>query len=181
MDVKLIPLEETDLEMVRQWRNLPEVSEYMYTDANITEEEQKKWYTRVKNDPTQTYWIIEYNETKLGLVSIYNIKQNFKHCSWAFYLGNTEVRGAGIGSKVEYTILNHVFEVMNFHKLMCEVFTFNEKVIQMHKKFGFKEEGLYREHILKNGIYHDVAALALLKNEWNSVKDQIKESIYNRD
>ena len=180
MDVKLIPLQEADIELVRQWRNLPEVSKYMYTDAQITVEEQKNWYERIKNDTSQKYWLIEYDNIKLGLVSIYNIKQNFKHCSWAFYLGNTEVRGAGIGSKVEYTILNYVFETMQFNKLMCEVFSFNEKVIQMHKKFGFKEEGLYKEHILKGEKYFDVVALAILKSEWNKVKDQLKESIYNR-
>jgi len=180
MDVKLIPFQEADIELVRQWRNLPEVSKYMYTDDQITAEEQKNWFERIKNDASQKYWIIEYDNMKLGLVSIYNIKLDFKHCSWAFYLGNTEVRGAGIGSKVEYTILNYVFETMQFNRLMCEVFSFNEKVIQMHKKFGFKEEGYYKEHILKGGKYYDVVALAILKSEWYISKDKLKESIYNR-
>ena len=152
----------------------------MYTDDQITAEEQKNWFERIKNDASQKYWIIEYDNMKLGLVSIYNIKLDFKHCSWAFYLGNTEVRGAGIGSKVEYTILNYVFETMQFNRLMCEVFSFNEKVIQMHKKFGFKEEGYYKEHILKGGKYYDVVALAILKSEWYISKDKLKESIYNR-
>ena len=180
MDVKLIPFQEADIELVRQWRNLPEVSKYMYTDDQITAEEQKNWFERIKIDASQKYWIIEYDNMKLGLVSIYNIKLDFKHCSWAFYLGNTEVRGAGIGSKVEYTILNYVFETMQFNRLMCEVFSFNEKVIQMHNKFGFNEEGYYKEHILKGGKYYDVVALAILKSEWYISKDKLKESIYNR-
>lgn len=181
MDIKLVDVKEEDLEQIRIWRNSKEVSQYMYTSDEISSDQQKKWFDKIKSDASQKYWLIEYNGTKLGLVSIYNIKENFKHCSWAFYLGNTEVRGAGIGSKVEYTILNYVFETMQFNKLMCEVFTFNEKVIQMHKKFGFKQEGLYREHILKDGQYFDVAALAILKHEWDVIKESLKQSIYNRE
>lgn len=180
MDIKLIEIKEEDLELIRNWRNSEEVSRYMYTSDQITPEQQLDWFTKIKNDDSQKYWLIEYDNIKLGLVSIYNIKQNFKHCSWAFYLGNSDVRGAGIGSKVEYTILNYVFEIMKFNKLMCEVFSFNEKVIQMHKKFGFQQEGLFREHILKDGKFFDVVALAILKCEWDLSKERLKESIYNR-
>jgi UDP-4-amino-4,6-dideoxy-N-acetyl-beta-L-altrosamine N-acetyltransferase len=180
MNIKLVDIKEEDLEQIRNWRNSKEVSRYMYTSEEITTEQQKNWFLKIQSDTSQKYWIIEYNGEKLGLVSLYNIKHNFKHCSWAFYLGNTQVRGAGIGSKVEYTILDYVFETMQLNKLMCEVFSFNEKVIQMHKKFGFQQEGYFKEHILKDGVYHDVVALAILKSEWTKLKDQLNESIYNR-
>ncbi len=180
MDIQLVDITEEDLELIRQWRNSKEVSQYMYTSDEITSEQQKKWFEKIKSDPSQKYWLIKYDEKKLGLASLYNIKQNFKHCSWAFYLGNTNVRGAGIGSKVEYNILSYVFETMKFNKLMCEVFIFNDKVIQMHKKFGFKQEGLYKEHILKEGQYFDVIALAMLKSEWDIIKENLRVSIYNR-
>ena len=100
MDIKLVDIKEEDLEQIRNWRNSKEVSQYMYTSDVITSEQQKKWFEKIKSDSTQKYWLIEYNSVKLGLASIYNINNSFKHCSWAFYLGNTEVRGAGIGSKV---------------------------------------------------------------------------------
>ncbi len=180
MDINLVEIKEEDLELIRRWRNSKEVSQYMYTSEEITSENQKKWFERIKLDASQKYWLIEYNGKKLGLVSIYNIKENFKHCSWAFYIGNTEVRGAGIGSKVEFTILNYVFETMKFNKLMCEVFSFNEKVIHMHEKFGFNQEGLFKKHILKDGKYFDVVALAILKHEWDLLKENLKQSIYNR-
>lgn len=36
-----------DMEMVRQWRMMPEVTKYMYTDPIITLEQQIKWYDKV--------------------------------------------------------------------------------------------------------------------------------------
>lgn len=181
MDIILSKLTADDLELVRTWRNSEDVSKYMYTDANISEEMQAEWYKRVIKDDTSEYWIIEYNGKKLGLASITDISSLYDSCSWAFYLGDTSVRGAGIGSKVEYNILSYVFENLKLNKLKCEVFSFNKKVIAMHERFGFRREAHYRAHVLKNGEYHDVVGLALLKQEWKMLKDSMHTKIYGND
>jgi len=177
-DINLLPLQENHLEMVRNWRNMPEVAKYMYTEDHITEDQQIQWYQKIKNEPSQKYWVIEYDGTSVGLVSLYNIKPAFKTCYWAFYLGNSSIRGAGIGSKVEYNMLKKVFEEMQFNKLLCEVFTSNESVIKMHEKFGFRREAYFREHIYKNNEFYDVVSLAFLKKEWDSLKGSLYKKVY---
>jgi UDP-4-amino-4,6-dideoxy-N-acetyl-beta-L-altrosamine N-acetyltransferase len=179
-DITLVELNSEHLEMVRNWRNLEEVNKYMYTTVQVTEEGQKKWFEKIKNDPSSRYWIIEYDSKPLGLASITNIDKLFDSCTWAFYLGDSSVRGAGIGSKVEYNIIQYVFETLKLNKLNCTVFTFNESVIKMHEGFGFRREALFRQHVLKDNVYLDVAGLALLKNEWATLKEYMYNKIYNR-
>lgn len=177
-DIELVEIEEKDIETIRQWRNSEEVSSYMYTDSEITKENQILWFNKIKNDLSSKYWIITYNNKKLGLASLTNIDKTLSSCYWAFYLGDTSVRGAGIGGKVEYRVLNYVFENLKLHKLRCEVFVFNDKVIKMHEKFGFRREAYYREHCYKNGSYIDVVGLALLNSEWNVIKDKMNAKVY---
>lgn len=105
-DIELMPLAGEDIEMVREWRNSPEVSQYMYTENLINKEQQEKWFKKVKEDKSSHYWIIEYNGKKLGLASISGIDHVLQSCYWAFYLGDSSVRGAGIGAKVEYNIIS---------------------------------------------------------------------------
>jgi UDP-4-amino-4,6-dideoxy-N-acetyl-beta-L-altrosamine N-acetyltransferase len=164
--------------MVRGWRNSPEVSAYMYNSFEISPEEQLKWYQKIKNDNSSRYWIIEVSGRPIGVASLSGISKLFNSCYWAFYLGDTEIRGGGIGSKVEYQVLNYVFEDLGLNKLRCEVFSFNEKVIQLHEKFGFRREAYYRQHIFKDGSFRDVVGLALLKSEWIMIKDKMKIKIY---
>lgn|SRR5574344_860310 len=178
-DIKLRNLEETDLEMVRNWRNSKEVSQYMYTENHISKEDQIKWFHRIKSDTSCKYWIIEFENKPLGLASITDINSVYDSCFWAFYLGDSSVRGAGIGAKVEYNILSFVFDELKLNKLRCEVFTFNDKVITMHEKFGFRRESYYREHIKKGDKYYDVVGLAMLKKEWASIKEFHFNRIYN--
>jgi UDP-4-amino-4,6-dideoxy-N-acetyl-beta-L-altrosamine N-acetyltransferase len=179
-DIELILVQEDHIETIRDWRNSEQVKAYMYTDKYITLEDQRKWFESIKGSPKSKYWIISWDKKELGLVSLTNIDTALNSCYWAFYLGDTSVRGAGIGGKVEYKILEYVFENLKLNKLRCEVFAFNEKVIKMHEKFGFRREAYYREHCLKNGKYEDVVGLAILKSEWNQIKDQLYANVYER-
>lgn len=177
-DIQLISVKKEDLELIRSWRNSPEVSAYMYTDKSITKEEQEAWYEKMRNDTSSRYWIIQYEEKKLGLASLTGISQTFNSCYWAFYLGDMSVRGGGIGAKVEYNVLAYVFEELKLNKIRCEVFAFNDKVIKMHEKFGFRREAYYRQHSLKNGKYEDVVGLALLRSEWEQLQSTLKTKVY---
>jgi len=179
-DIQLIEMTEEYIELVRNWRNSPEVSQYMYTDKIISKEEQKKWFIKVSTNPSYKYWIIMYQNKPLGVANLYDINHNLLSCYWAFYLGDTSVRGAGIGAKVEYNVLSYVFDILNFNKLRCEVLVSNTPVIKMHEKFGFRREAYYREHCPKNGKFEDAVGLAMLKSEWESLKEIIKNKVYGK-
>ena len=179
-DIVLRDLQPDDLEMIRQWRNSPEVSSYMYSDAQITVEQQEEWFQKIRNEESSQYWVIEYDGKSLGLASLTQINQLLESCYWAFYLGDTSIRGAGLGAKVEYRVLAYVFEALKLNKLRCEVFVFNTKVISMHEKFGFRREAYYREHCRKNGKFEDVVGLAMLRSEWMQLKSVLKEKVYGK-
>ena len=97
MDIELIPMKEDHIELVRKWRNSKEVSQYMYTEDIISFEAQKKWFEFISNSDKYIYWIVKYDNRLLGVVNLYEIDNRNKTAFWAFYLGDTSVRGAGIG------------------------------------------------------------------------------------
>lgn len=177
MDIQLKKLSIEDIELVRNWRNSNDVARYMYSESHISEEDQLKWFNRI-SETTSKYWIISYDGKKLGLASLTGIDTTLQSCYWAFYLGDSSVRGAGIGAKVEYKVLQYVFDKLNLNKLRCEVFVENHKVIRMHEKFGFRREAYYREHCFKNSTKLDVVGLAILRSEWDLLKDFQKKKIY---
>lgn len=179
-DINLLLLEKSDIEMVRRWRNTPDVASFMYSESNIDEEQQIYWFNKISKEKNSIYWIIEFEEQKIGLASLTGIDSALNSCYWAFYLGESTVRGAGIGAKIEFNILDYVFSVLKLNKLRCEVFVSNEKVIKMHEKFGFRREAYYREHCIKNGQKLDVIGLAILSSEWALFRKIMKNKIYGR-
>lgn len=169
--LRLRKMVEPDIYKVLEWRMLPEVTKYMYTDIEGTKESQKKWFDRVSTSSKYRYWMIEFDETDIGVLNLYDINQVNKRCFWAYYIADTSFRGKGIGRDLECNLYNYVFNFMKFNKLCCEVFEFNDKVIKIHEKFGSKIEGVFKEHIFKNGAYHNVVRMAILRDEWYAIRD----------
>jgi UDP-4-amino-4,6-dideoxy-N-acetyl-beta-L-altrosamine N-acetyltransferase len=173
MGVTLRKINQEDLEMIMNWRMAPEVTKYMYTDPVITLDMQKEWYEKIIiNKELEKYWIIQLDNTvDVGLLSINNIDYHNKQASWAYYIASTEARGKGLGRILECNIYDYVLNELNLNKLWCEVFEFNDKVISIHEKFGSKIEGKFIDHIYKNGEYHNVIRMAILKSDWVRLKE----------
>lgn len=166
-----------DMDKIREWRNLPKVADYMYTDHVITPEEHAVWFSRILKDPSYKYWIIVCDGEDVGLANLYAIDQLNRRCYWAFYVVSPNVRGKGVGSFVEYSVLNYVFDELKLEKLCCEVLAFNAGVVEMHRRFGFAQEGLFRKHIFKRGEFQDVVCLAILKEEWETLRPQQEQKL----
>lgn len=179
-DVILREITVDDLELIRTWRSSESISKYMYTTPNITPEQQLAWYAKMQESKTSKYWMITYEGKPLGVASLYNINDQFKNSYWAFYLGDSSVRGKGVGSKVEFQVCEYVFDTMGYNKLLCEVFVWNTAVVKMHEKFGFRRESYFRQHVFKNEKWEDVIGMAMLKQEWDQQKKYLFEKITKR-
>ncbi|MFG6554308.1 UDP-4-amino-4,6-dideoxy-N-acetyl-beta-L-altrosamine N-acetyltransferase [Sulfitobacter sp. 1A16808] len=172
---KLREIENSELEMIRSWRNAPEVRSKMYTQHEITSEEHQLWWSSVSVREDQAYFIYENSGVPLGVVSFTQMDKVSANCSWAFYSKPNAPKGSG--SRMEYLALSRAFQEYNFHKLSCEVLDFNTAVIRLHKKFGFREEGVFREHHNIDGKYVDIVRLGLLSSEWDAARDELKAAL----
>jgi UDP-4-amino-4,6-dideoxy-N-acetyl-beta-L-altrosamine N-acetyltransferase len=179
--ITLRPMQAGDREMLLHWRNQSEVARYMYNENRIGPEEHRRWFESALQDSTRKYWVIVCDDEDVGLANIYNIDERHRRCYWAFYLASSNIRGKGVGSFVEYFVLRHVFDELGLNRLCCEVLCFNEAVVHMHKKFGFTEEGVLRQHIIKDGQPFDVVTLGILREEWSAARTAMEEQLRSKN
>lgn len=162
---------------VREWRNLPEIRKYMYTDRIIGEDEHAAWLEGLGKNDKNRFFIVFFDSFPIGAVSLNNINHDFKTAEWAFYIFDEGAKNKGIGAAIEAYFLDYVFEECGFEKLNCEVISSNEAVVKMHQKFGFEIEGVRRKNIVKNGTREDVVLLGILKEEWLCNRDKLTKVI----
>ena len=176
MACRLRLLDESDLERVRQWRMLPEITRYMYTDPQPTAEQQREWFARIGASSRDRVWIIELVEgaEPVGLMSLTDIDPVHRRACWAYYIASEAARGKGLAKTLELNIYRYVFEVMKFNRLWCEVLAFNDRVVALHERFGSNVEGVLRQHIIKNGEKHDVVRMAVLADEWPAIREKYR-------
>jgi len=172
--IALRDLRPDDEPVILRWRNLPDVARYMYSDHQITPEEHGKWFSSIPDDPKRRYWVIVCDGEDVGLINLYDIDVANSRCFWGFYLASPSMRGKGVGSFAWHSVLRHVFDDLGLNKLCSEVLGFNEQGIKLHARFGFQQEGLFRQHVVKDGEPMDVVRLAILREEWERAREEIE-------
>jgi len=162
---------ETDLSLVLQWRNHPDVRCYMYTHHEIAQEEHARWFAQLSNDDSQCALIYVVDDIPQGYV-------NFKMCAastvadWGFYLAPDAPKGTG--GQLGRAALNHAFHEMGLYKVCGQAIGFNEKSIRFHLRMGFQREGVLRQQHFDGEKYHDVECFGLLLSEWQGMNNENK-------
>lgn len=178
--IGLRDIDEGDRQRLLTWRNLPSVAEYMYSDHEITPEEHDQWFDTTRHRDDRRYWIIELDGAPVGLANLVDIDLDARRCTWAFYLADDSTRGRGVGSWVEYNVLEFVFETLGLEKLYCEVLSTNGAVVAMHESFGFRREAYHRSHVWKAGLPQDVVGLGILRSEWESLRPAVQQRLTDK-
>ena len=93
------------------------------------------------------------------------IKINWKNRvgELAIMIGETQMHGKGYGTDAIRTLCQFGFDELNLHKIKAVVFDFNEPALRCYEKCGFVREGLLKEEIYREGAYHDVVMMGLIK------------------
>ncbi|MRI34297.1 UDP-4-amino-4,6-dideoxy-N-acetyl-beta-L-altrosamine N-acetyltransferase [Endozoicomonas sp. OPT23] len=164
-----------EVELMLAWRNAPSVRQNMYTNHVITLAEHLKWWESTKQNNKSQYFMFESNGQPYGIIGFTGIDRLNRCTSWAFYAAPGSPRGTG--SKMEFQALEYAFNTLKLNKIFCEVLSFNAAVIKLHKKFGFVEEGVFRQQHLVDGIFTDVHRLGLLESEWAEQKSAVRSRL----
>lgn len=170
-EVSLRDLEPGDKDRLFAWRNSEAVRPYMYTDHLISREEHERWFAGIPADPRRRYWVIELDGQPVGLANLYDIDRANHRCAWAYYLAEPSTRGLGLGSFVEFWVIEQVFGPLGLSKLWCEVLASNEAVWKLHERHGFRQEACFRQHIWRGSEPQDVLGLGLLAADWPMFRD----------
>jgi UDP-4-amino-4,6-dideoxy-N-acetyl-beta-L-altrosamine N-acetyltransferase len=178
--MSLIPLSENDLALVLPWRNAPEVRRNMYTHHEISPDEHRAWFERMRQDPSARWYL--YRDTAgepQGVVYFTAIDPMQKTAFWGFYA--KPEASPGTGTRMEYEALDLAFGELALRKLNCEVLASNPVVVNLHRKVGFTQEGVFRAQHFDGTAQIDIIRLGLLANEWVEHRERLRQRVAQLD
>ncbi len=154
-----------------EWRNSENVRKYFIHDDIITKEEHSLWIASVKKGDIKAY-VVYYDDIAVGLVYLPKIFSKHKTAEIGLYIYDERFKKKGIAQKAYEDLINMAFNQFGIEKLFCKIISTNVASVNLHKKIGFKEEGLLKKDIVKSdGLRHDVILMGLLKDEHNLKKN----------
>ena len=160
-----------DLKKIFLWRNNSFIRSKMLNQKKISYKEHLSWYKDLQKNNTQKSYIIFYKDVPIGVASIKQINLINQTCTWGFYIANKAFRY--LAALVEYELIELIFKNKKIKKIWGETLSSNKTILKIHKYFGFRIIGTYKEHIKVNNKFQDVILTSLFKKDWNISKKKI--------
>ena len=140
-----------------KWLNDEEVTKHMESGGNFDYKTLEKYLTDVENNPKYFWAIISKNNSKhIGNIKVDPIDLNNKFGEFGIMIGDKKSWGKGYAKQASKVVLNFCFQKLKLRKINLGVLANNDSAIKLYDSLGFKLEGHFKKHILKNGKYIDV-------------------------
>lgn len=170
--VKLRPIEQEDLEMLRELANDPYYENMIVGwSFPISKKDQEEWYKEYKCNDKMIRYIIETEEDgAVGMIGLRDIDwKNGSASGGGMRIARKELRTKGIATDAWMTQLKYAFNELRLNRVNGSAVDYNKASLRVTEKVGFKVEGIQRQAIFKNGAYHDVILLGVLKKDYEEI------------
>jgi RimJ/RimL family protein N-acetyltransferase len=154
-----------------KWFLDPVVLRYQKFDNNLTLKKLKSHIIKRNEEKNRCYWMIYTRQGELiGVNALTDINDSKKSASWNITIGEKEYWNQGYGTDTLKTVSKFFFDKLKYNRLELTAFPKNIAGIKCYKKCGFKKEGIKRKAICKNGKFHDLVVMSLIKNDYKKFK-----------
>ncbi len=165
-------MERCDLEDLRQLHNHDGTLAMLTDVQHITEAQQEAWYQAISLSKTSRRYVarLRADDSFVGMMRVDQIDLANRNC----FIGcdiSYEMRGKGFATEFFSYLLNYYFNNYGLHRVQLVTLSSNSQARRLYHKLGFVEEGISREAIYRDGSWHDLLAMGLLKRDWRKSED----------
>lgn len=126
--------------MVLAWRNDSSIRVWMNNQEEIALEKHLLFIDSLRDDDTKRYFLVREGNRYIGVVDFTNIDREKRECEIGLY-ANPFDKVFGVGRVLGRICLDYAFGELKADRLKLEVFSDNQKALNLYNYLGFKEVG----------------------------------------
>ncbi len=167
--VDLGPVQREYLPKYVEWLNDWEVAQYLMPGIpqTVTLDGETEWFeTRQRERDSIVFAILARPEGNLiGNCGLQRIDLKNRCAQFGIFIGDKSYWGRGFGTDATRTLLHFGFEQLGLHRVELEVYAFNPRATRAYEKAGFRRDGTRRQALFRNGEFHDIHIMSILRDE----------------
>jgi len=168
--VRLRAIEQEDIPRFVRWLNDPDVIRFLTIYQPISTADEIRWFQRHLESKDDFVYAIETAEgVHIGNIGLHGLDWKNHSATLGIFIGEKAYWGLGYGTDAILTLLHFAFGEMNLNRIELSVFDYNERAIRSYRKCGFQLEGSRRQALYREGEYHDVLVMSILKSEYEAM------------
>jgi RimJ/RimL family protein N-acetyltransferase len=118
------------------------------------------------SDPRSQAIIATSDGIPIGWVRRYGESRFPDSWSIGIGIGEDDRLGQGYGSAALKLWIDYLFRTSTIHRLALATYSFNQRMLRVAEKVGFRHEGTERGLVHWDGHWQDRVRYAMLRHEW---------------
>jgi ribosomal-protein-alanine N-acetyltransferase len=114
------------------------------------------------------------DEALLGGVTLRNVQRGAAQSATIGYWMGERHAGNGYMTEALGAVLGHAFGPLGLHRVEAACMSHNERSRRLLGRWGFRQEGVARQYLKINGVWHDHLLFALLAAEFPHAADRVE-------
>jgi RimJ/RimL family protein N-acetyltransferase len=166
--VYLRPPHRADAGVITSWFNNQDVLRTILRYQPMTVHAEEEWIDSITRSDKDLVLVIatKSDDQLVGITGLHAIDWQSRHASFGILIGETAHWGRGYGRQATQLLVDHAFLTLNLNRVALQVLAHHERGRQLYHRVGFVEEGVLRQQLFREGQYHDLVAMALLRDDW---------------
>lgn len=168
--VELIPLAENNIELVRQWRNNPKISQFMEFREYITSKMQQQWFETLDKE-SNFYYIIYSSHKSVGVINIKNYNAHTKSGEGGIFIADDMFLNTDLAYRAHLVLFDYFFENTALESIKSHILEENKRAIRFCEFLGGQKIG-NKEYIITKNAYLSNKNRERFVNKWNKLKEK---------
>lgn len=143
------------------WSNLRDVFPHPYSA-----QDGHNFISMVHTDTNAKRFAIDYDSNFVGMIGMFPQGDVYRYNAELGYWIGEKYWGKGIGTSAVSLIVEYAFNKTEITRLYAGIFGYNKASAKILEKNNFRNEGIAKSTVFKDGEYHDEMRYAILKEEW---------------
>ncbi|MEG0829059.1 MAG: GNAT family protein [Anaerovoracaceae bacterium] len=152
-----------------KWEVDPAITEFLSFDEERSYEDVVKEFFLDKEQASKLQYTIvkKAGSEPIGRIVITNLNTDLDSLDITkIYIAGEGNRGQGYGKETLTEFLENCFIFLHMERVTLDYFTGNKIACNLYEGLGFQHEGIARHATKKNGMFHDLNLMSMLRNEF---------------
>ena len=175
--VILRPRHIDDVPRLARWINDPDVRKNIMTQFPLAEHDERAWVERKSDDKEVLLSIDTIEGRHIGTMGLHRINWIDRTAVSGALIGEKDCWRKGYGTDAKMTLLAYAFLTLGLRKICSEAIEYNAGSLGFNAKCGYKQEGIRKKQIFREGKCWDVVLTAVFAEDWLPLWEEYKKGL----
>jgi diamine N-acetyltransferase len=170
--VYLRPAERHDVPLFVRWLNDLRTTRTLLMFGPMSETSEERWFEQMLEHQGKDRWHFvvcrRADDRPVGVLDLHDVDLRNGSASLGILIGDPADTGQGYGSDALRALVGFGFDQLRLERIELDVFDYNEGARRVYERVGFRHEGTLRRAVYRDGAFHDIHRMAILRDEWSS-------------